>query len=164
MSAEPAAPGDGETVDTLTRVLAKTCRELAQAGRAHRAGLLAADGWLALRERYPTQSRRLDGAMHHIARLEQEQERTRHDREETPMANEDFELDVRTEIPKTRHELINKTFAELGLGAAFVLVNDHDPKPLFYQFQAENPGEFSWEYLEEGPEVWRVRIGRVGAA
>ena len=80
------------------------------------------------------------------------------------MANEDFELDVRTEIPKTRHELINKTFAELGLGAAFVLVNDHDPKPLFYQFQAENPGEFSWEYLEEGPEVWRVRIGRVGAA
>lgn len=21
-------------------------------------------------------------------------------------------------------------------------------------------GQFTWEYLEEGPEVWRVRIGR----
>jgi uncharacterized protein (DUF2249 family) len=28
---------------------------------------------------------------------------------------------------------------------------------------AENAGEFSWEYLEEGPEVWRVRIGRTAA-
>jgi uncharacterized protein (DUF2249 family) len=41
-----------------------------------------------------------------------------------------------------------------------VLVNDHDPKPLRYQFEAEHAGEFTWEYLESGPEVWRVRIGR----
>jgi uncharacterized protein (DUF2249 family) len=44
------------------------------------------------------------------------------------------------------------------------LVNDHDPKPLRYQLEAENTGEFSWDYLEQGPEVWRVRIGRVAAA
>ncbi|HLS44151.1 MAG TPA: DUF2249 domain-containing protein, partial [Ornithinicoccus sp.] len=48
-------------------------------------------------------------------------------------------------------------------GAAFVLVNDHDPKPLYYQLQAENAGEFTWDYLEDGPEVWRVRIGRTAA-
>ena len=42
-----------------------------------------------------------------------------------------------------------------------MLVNDHDPKPLYYQFAAEHEGEFSWGYLEEGPDVWRVRIGRV---
>jgi uncharacterized protein (DUF2249 family) len=72
-------------------------------------------------------------------------------------------LDVRTEIPKRRHELIFETFADLAPGAAYVLVNDHDPKPLKYQFEAENAGEFSWEYLEEGPEVWRVRIGRMAA-
>jgi len=41
-----------------------------------------------------------------------------------------------------------------------VLVNDHDPKPLRYQFQAEHPGEFTWDYLESGPEAWRVRIAR----
>jgi hypothetical protein len=30
-------------------------------------------------------------------------------------------------------------------GSAFVLVNDHDPKPLYYQLAAENAGEFSWD-------------------
>ena len=73
-------------------------------------------------------------------------------------------LDVRTEIPKRRHELIFEAFDELAPGMAYVLVNDHDPKPLRYQFEAELPGQFSWAYLEEGPEVWRVRIGRTAAA
>ena len=40
-------------------------------------------------------------------------------------------------------------------------VNDHDPKLLCHQLAAENPGEFTWGYVEEGPEVWRVRIGRI---
>jgi uncharacterized protein (DUF2249 family) len=44
------------------------------------------------------------------------------------------------------------------------LVNDHDPRPLYYQFNAEMPGEFAWAYLEQGPETWRVAITRVGAA
>lgn len=39
-----------------------------------------------------------------------------------------------------------------------VLVNDHDPLPLYYQFSCEQQGHFHWEYLEQGPEVWRVRI------
>lgn len=41
-----------------------------------------------------------------------------------------------------------------------MLVNDHDPKPLFYQFQAERTGEFTWEYELQGPKEWRVRIGK----
>jgi uncharacterized protein (DUF2249 family) len=45
-------------------------------------------------------------------------------------------------------------------GGGFVLVNDHDPKPLYYQFAAEHPDQFTWDYLEQGPEIWRVRIGR----
>ncbi|MEZ5160013.1 MAG: DUF2249 domain-containing protein [Marmoricola sp.] len=40
------------------------------------------------------------------------------------------------------------------------MVNDHDPKPLWYQFSAEYPDRFTWDYLESGPDVWRVRIGR----
>jgi len=39
-------------------------------------------------------------------------------------------------------------------------VNDHDPKPLRYQFEAEHRDAFTWDYLERGPRVWRVRIGR----
>lgn len=69
-------------------------------------------------------------------------------------------LDVRNEIPRTRHDLIFQTYTGLESGSAFVLVNDHDPKPLYYQFAAEHAGQFTWDYLEEGPEVWRVRIGR----
>ncbi|MGH2835731.1 MAG: DUF2249 domain-containing protein [Solirubrobacteraceae bacterium] len=76
------------------------------------------------------------------------------------MSTTDPQLDVRTEPPARRHQLIFTTYHELAPGTGFVLVNDHDPKPLLYQFEAEHAGEFSWDYLEEGPEVWRVRIGR----
>ena len=70
-------------------------------------------------------------------------------------------LDVRTIAPMHRHPMIFQSFEELRPGQAFELVNDHDPKPLYYQFQAERTGEFQWEYEEQGPEVWRVRIGKV---
>jgi len=70
-------------------------------------------------------------------------------------------LDVRSLPPAKRHERIFATFFELKDGESFVLVNDHDPKPLYYQFAAEQPGKFRWEYLEQGPERWRVRIGKV---
>ncbi len=69
-------------------------------------------------------------------------------------------LDVRTIAPRERHPLIFSTFDRLAPGEGFILVNDHDPKPLFYQFSFEREGQFTWEYLEEGPEVWRVRIGK----
>ena len=44
-----------------------------------------------------------------------------------------------------------------------MLINDHDPKPLRYQFEAQYPGEFTWDYLQTGPKAWRVRIGRAAA-
>jgi uncharacterized protein (DUF2249 family) len=69
-------------------------------------------------------------------------------------------LDVRTLIPRERHPLIFQTFRNLAAGEEFLLVNDHDPKPLYYQFQAELGEPFQWEYLESGPEVWKVRIGK----
>lgn len=71
------------------------------------------------------------------------------------------EVDVREIAPRERHALIFDTFDRLTPGQAFVLINDHDPKPLYYQFQAEQPGKMSWQYLEQGPTVWRVRIGRL---
>jgi uncharacterized protein (DUF2249 family) len=160
VSAEPDA------VDGLTRVLVRACRQLADAGQPRAAGRLAADGWKLLRAAHPRQAMHLDGAMHHIARMETQLENQQVQRpiKEITVASEDRVLDVRTEIPKRRHELIFESFGEIAPGEAYVLVNDHDPKPLRYQFEAENAGEFSWEYLEEGPEVWRVRIGRVAAA
>jgi uncharacterized protein (DUF2249 family) len=72
-------------------------------------------------------------------------------------------LDVREVVPRERHPLIFGTFADLAPGETLLLVNDHDPKPLYYQFQAESAGTFTWNYVEQGPDVWRVEIGKLGA-
>ncbi|HET8587345.1 MAG TPA: DUF2249 domain-containing protein [Candidatus Limnocylindria bacterium] len=77
---------------------------------------------------------------------------------------DDLVLDVRNDPPIRRHSMIFEAFNALDVDTAFVLVNDHDPKPLYYQFAAEHGGTFSWEYLEQGPTVWRVRIGRTAPA
>ena len=64
--------------------------------------------------------------------------------------------------PQRRHTTILQKYHDLAVGQSFTLVNDHDPKPLYYQFNAEYPGAFEWEYLENGPDLWRVRIGKRG--
>jgi uncharacterized protein (DUF2249 family) len=77
---------------------------------------------------------------------------------------DDPTLDVRPIPPKDKHPTIFETFDDLAPGDHFVIVNDHDPKPLYYQFQAERPGEMEWEYLEEGPDLWRVRLTKTDDA
>ena len=72
-------------------------------------------------------------------------------------------IDVRELPPKDKHPTIFDTFGDLAPGETFVIINDHDPKPLYHEFQAERPGEMDWEYLQEGPEVWRVRIAKTDA-
>lgn len=73
-------------------------------------------------------------------------------------------VDVRSLVPMQRHQKIFELVAQLTPGASFILVNDHDPKPLYYQLEAENPGQFSWTYVEQGPVVWQVEIGKIAKA
>ena len=72
-------------------------------------------------------------------------------------------LDVRPIPPREKHPTIFATFDGLEEGDHFVLVNDHDPVPLRHQFTFERPGQVQWEYLEQGPELWRVKITRTNA-
>lgn len=72
-------------------------------------------------------------------------------------------VDVRALAPRFRHAHIFSTFAALDEGQAIELVNDHDPKPLYAQFQAQWPNRFAWSYLDEGPSLWRVAIIKVQA-
>ena len=58
-------------VDALTRVLAKACRQLGNAGHPSDASRIAAEGWSLLRGPYPEHAERINGAMHYLARLEQ---------------------------------------------------------------------------------------------
>jgi uncharacterized protein (DUF2249 family) len=46
-------------------------------------------------------------------------------------------LDLRDVPPPERHPKIHDAFASLESGESLELVNDHDPKPLFYEMQAE---------------------------
>lgn len=73
-------------------------------------------------------------------------------------------VDVRAMPPRQRHPTIFKAWEELPVGGVLKLINDHDPKPLFYEFSAERPGEFEWTTADQGPEQWSVLIKRVAAA
>jgi regulator of cell morphogenesis and NO signaling len=79
------------------------------------------------------------------------------------MENSDI-LDVTVIEPRFKHPTIFQKFDSILPGGSFVIVNDHDPKPLYYQLLAERGQIFSWEYLEAGPEVWRVKIEKRGEA
>lgn len=70
-------------------------------------------------------------------------------------------VDVRSIAPRERHPAVFSTFDRLSAGQAMELVSDHDPRPLYFQFQAQSPGRFSWDYLEAGPETWRVSIAKL---
>jgi uncharacterized protein (DUF2249 family) len=73
-------------------------------------------------------------------------------------------IDVRTIPPRDRHPLIFTTFGKLDSGQALVLVNDHDPRPLRQVFESTLPGRFGWDYLEQGPDLWRVAITKLADA
>ncbi len=78
------------------------------------------------------------------------------------MSTAENSIDVRTIVPPERHPKIFGAYNNLNAGESFVLINDHDPKPLFYQFQNQHGDKFGWDYLESGP-VWRVRISKKAA-
>ncbi|OMC50857.1 hypothetical protein A5745_04560 [Mycobacterium sp. IS-2888] len=73
----------------------------------------------------------------------------------------DNELDVRALRKPDKHPTIFATYAALAVGESFVLVNNHDPKHLRDEFDADLPGSYGWEYVERGPQVWRIRISKL---
>ena len=69
-------------------------------------------------------------------------------------------LDVTQLEPRMKHPTVFKYFDALSAGEAFVIENDHDPKPLYYELLAERGNIFTWEYLEQGPEWFKVKIAK----
>jgi uncharacterized protein (DUF2249 family) len=152
----------------LLALLLQAAAALTRAGEADRACRIAASAWAELREVRPDLAAKVTAALHGLARKADPADLR------TPVhagstgccdhvdadAGSDPVLDVRAMAPAMRHETIFDSYLALSSGAGFILVNDHDPKPLRYQFEAEHTGHFTWDYLEEGPAVWRVRIGR----
>jgi uncharacterized protein (DUF2249 family) len=70
-------------------------------------------------------------------------------------------MDMRSIPCATKHGLIIRTWLELPVGEYFILLNDHDPVPLHYQFAAQWPNTFTWQHLVKGPEEFRVKITKL---
>ncbi|MFW5903739.1 MAG: DUF2249 domain-containing protein [Halolamina sp.] len=60
-------------------------------------------------------------------------------------------LDLREIRPAERHPKIRAAFDDLERGEALTLINDHEPKPLYYELQAEEEA-----FDADGYEVKRV--------
>ena len=63
--------------------------------------------------------------------------------------------------PHLKHKVIFQTFEKLTPGEAMLLVNDLDPVPLRFQFESMHSGEYAWEYVEQGPVTYQVRIAKI---
>lgn len=70
-------------------------------------------------------------------------------------------LDVTVLEPRLKHPTIFDRFDNLQGGQGFIIHNDHDPKPVYYQLLGERGNIFKWEYLEQGPEVWEVLVTKL---
>lgn len=70
-------------------------------------------------------------------------------------------MDVRPIPCSIKHGMIIQKWLDLAVGDHFVLLNDHDPVPLYYQFSAEWPQTFTWEHLVKGPDEFRVKITKL---
>ena len=160
-SAEPVTLGrkDAAPAEPTSRSCALACealRLLGDAGKAAEAGAIAGKMWTIVADGDPQDAARLNAVMHRVAGLDQATD-------PSPTATDEGtegELDAQSLHPSVRHDTIFAAFAALPPGAAFVLRNSHDPKPLRYQFEGRFPGQFTWDYLETGPDVWKIRIGR----
>ena len=67
------------------------------------------------------------------------------------------ELDARSIPAARRHSSIHDAFEDLEPGETLTILNDHEPKPLFYEFQAEvdafDEDGYSVEAVEDGTFV-----------
>jgi uncharacterized protein (DUF2249 family) len=149
---------DSEAV--VLSLLLEAATDLANAGHGDRACKLVASAWATLRSSRPALAVKTTASLHRLARTLASEPIALRSRIQDAATTPFRELDVRHLAPAQRHETIFCEYHALAPGSGYVLVNDHDPKPLRYQFEAEHPGEFTWDAIESGPEVWRVSISR----
>lgn len=71
------------------------------------------------------------------------------------------ELDVQTIPHAVRHAAIFGALDGLTVGSGIVLSATHDPVPLLAQLEQRRAGVFEVDYLDRGPERWRLKIVRI---
>lgn len=79
-------------------------------------------------------------------------------------ANSERVIKVAEIDPRVRHTIIMQLFANLDAKSSLQLVSDHDPRPLRFQLESLHGSRCDWNYLEQGPDVWRVRLRYVAGS
>jgi len=69
-------------------------------------------------------------------------------------------LDLRDVPPPERHPKIHENFESLDSGEALTIINDHEPKPLYYEMEAEveDFDADSYEVEQEGPQKFVAKL------
>ncbi|GAA2137132.1 hypothetical protein GCM10009844_03930 [Nocardioides koreensis] len=70
------------------------------------------------------------------------------------------ELDARAIPHAIRHATVFGALDGVRNGQGLVLRVSHDPLPLLGQLEQRSPGAFEVDYLDRGPDVWRLRLMR----
>ncbi|MCL4535918.1 MAG: DUF2249 domain-containing protein [Bacteroidetes bacterium] len=70
-------------------------------------------------------------------------------------------LDVRDVLPWDRHPMIFDALDALPVGETLMLINDHEPKPLYYELMHERPDQFEYRVEQKGPREWVAYFHKV---
>ncbi|WP_255556125.1 DUF2249 domain-containing protein [Tessaracoccus palaemonis] len=70
------------------------------------------------------------------------------------------ELDARAIPHAIRHAAILGVVDSVRTGSGFVLIAPHDPQPLLTQIKDRHGSGITVEYLQRGPEAWRLKLSR----
>ncbi len=70
------------------------------------------------------------------------------------------DLDARTLSPSIRRDTLVAAVLGLSPGEQLVIASDHDPARLHGVITEQLDGPPDWTYLQSGPDLWRVRVGR----
>lgn len=70
------------------------------------------------------------------------------------------ELDVQTIPHAIRHASIFGAIESLAPRGGMIISATHDPVPLLQQLEAKHGDAYTVEYLDRGPERWRILIRR----
>jgi uncharacterized protein (DUF2249 family) len=75
-------------------------------------------------------------------------------------AVEPGDLDLRPLARAERHARAVAAVGGLLPGEGLVVAVDHDPVGLRRQLEEQDLGHLGWQYLAQGPDVWRVLVSR----
>jgi uncharacterized protein (DUF2249 family)/quercetin dioxygenase-like cupin family protein len=75
--------------------------------------------------------------------------------------SDDQTLDLRTVRKPDRHPMVFAAYRSLTAGESLTLINDHDPRHLRDEFDADHAGTFDWTYLSRERGDWQIRITKL---